>query len=118
MKKVQDAVPMRNDHIAALEEFESTMSPDSLVQWRMAVELWEKDSSAPNPFKATRRSTYFGNGSICISNVYSAITEHAAHLVISKEVEETEDPFAATSAVAEVHASMMISMGMQLEEDQ
>ena len=47
----------------------------------------------------------------------SAITEHAARLEISKEV-EAEDPFATTTAVTEVHASMMISMGMQLEEDQ
>ena len=52
------------------------------------------------------------NGSIL------AITEHAAHLEISKEVEATEDPFATTMAVTDVHASVMISMGMQLEEDQ
>ena len=61
MKKVQDAVPLRNDHIVALEELESTMSQDSLVQWRTAVELWENDSTAPNPFKATRRSTIIQN---------------------------------------------------------
>jgi len=60
MKKVRDAAPMRNDHIVALEELETTMSQDSLVEWRTAVELWEKDSNAPNPFKATRRSTYSG----------------------------------------------------------
>ena len=119
MKKVQDAVPLRNDHIVALEELESTMSQDSLVQWRTAVELWENDSTAPNPFKATRRSTYYSQyGIICIFNMsISAITEHAARLEISKEV-EAEDPFATTTAVTEVHASMMISMGMQLEEDQ
>jgi len=118
MKKMQDAVPMRNDHIAALEELETTMSQDSLVEWRMAIELWEKDSNAPNPFKATRRSTYSEYVNLCIANtLISAITEHAARLEISKEV-EGEDPFAMTTAVAEVHASVMISMGMQLEEDQ
>jgi len=118
MKRVQDAVPMRNDHIVALEELESTMSQDSLVQWRTAVELWEKDSNAPNPFKATRRSMYLGCDSIDVSNsLIPAITEQAARLEISKEV-EAEDPFAMTTAVAEVHASVMISMGMQLEEDQ
>lgn len=119
MKKIRDAVPTRNDHIIALEELESTISPDSLTQWRTAVELWERDSSAPNPFKAERRSAYYpaviyinSNGSIL------AITEHAARLEISKEVEATEDPFATTTAVTDVHASVMISMGMQLEEDQ
>jgi hypothetical protein len=59
MKKVQDAVPLQNDLIFALEELECTMSQDSLVQWRTAVELWEKDSNATNPFKATRRSMYY-----------------------------------------------------------
>ena len=59
-----------------------------------------------------KRDSYNSNISI------SAITEHAARLEISKEVEETEDPFATTTAVTEVHASVMISMGMQLEEDQ
>jgi hypothetical protein len=54
----------------------------------------------------------------CVANsLISAITEHAVRLELSKEVEE-EDPFAMTTAVAEVHASVMISMGMQLEEDQ
>ena len=33
MKKVRDAAPMRNDHIVALEELETTMSQDSLVEW-------------------------------------------------------------------------------------
>lgn len=102
----------------ALEELETTMSQDSLVEWRTAVELWEKDSNAPNPFKATRRCTYVGYDNIRVANtLISAITEHLACLEISKEV-EAEDPFATTTAVAEVHASMMISMGMQLEEDQ
>jgi len=59
-----------------------------------------------------QRDSYDSNISI------SAITEHAARLEISKEVEATEDPFATTTAIMEVHASVMISMGMQLEEDQ
>jgi len=54
MKKIQDAIPARNDHIVTLEELESTISPDSLTWWRIAVELWEQDSNAPNPFKAER----------------------------------------------------------------
>jgi hypothetical protein len=119
MKKVREAVPTRDDHIVALDELESTIAPDNLTQWRIAVELWERDSNAPNPFKAERRSA------CCLGMIYinsnsssSAITEHAARLEISKEVEATEDPFAMTTAVTEVHASVMISMGMQLEEDQ
>ena len=119
MKKIQDAIPARNDHIVALEELESTISPDSLMQWQIAVELWEQDSNVPNPFKAEWQSVCCPDMIYINSNGSSLeITEHAACLKISKEVEATEDPFATTTAVTEVHAPMMISMGMQLEEDQ
>ena len=55
MKKIQDAVPMRNDQILTFQSFQATI-PDELVsQWSAAVELWEKDSNALNPFKAEKR---------------------------------------------------------------
>jgi len=55
MKKIQDAAPMRNDHILAFQAFEETIPEELVAQWRAAVELWENDSNAPNPFKAEKR---------------------------------------------------------------
>lgn len=55
MKKIQDAVPMRNDQIIAFQDFEATISDELVTQWRAAVELWEEDPNAPNPFKVEKR---------------------------------------------------------------
>jgi len=54
MKKIQDAVPMRNDQILAFQSFQATIPVELVAQWSAAVELWEKDSNAPNPFKAEK----------------------------------------------------------------
>ena len=51
MKKIQDAVPMRNDQILAFQSFEATIPGELVAEWRAAVELWESDSNTPNPFK-------------------------------------------------------------------
>ena len=55
MKKIQDAVPMRNEQILAFHDFEATISVELVAQWRAAVELWEDDPNAPNPFKMEKR---------------------------------------------------------------
>jgi len=55
MKKIQDAVPMRNDQILAFQDFEATLSNELVTQWRAAVELWEDDPNAPNPFKVEKQ---------------------------------------------------------------
>jgi len=55
MKKIQDAVPMRNDQILAFQSFQATIPDELVAQWSAAMELWEKDSNAPNPFKVEKR---------------------------------------------------------------
>jgi len=55
MKKIQDVVPMRNDQILAFQSFEATIPLELVAKWRAAVELWESDSNAPNPFKVEKR---------------------------------------------------------------
>jgi len=60
MKKIQDAVPMRNNQILAFQDFEVTISDELVTQWRAAVELWEDNPNAPNPFKMEKwHKTYF-----------------------------------------------------------
>ena len=54
MKRIRDAAPMRNDQIFAFQSFEETIAVELVAQWRTAVELWEKDSNAPNPFKTEK----------------------------------------------------------------
>jgi hypothetical protein len=47
---------MRNDQILAFQDFEATIPTELVAQWRAAVELWETDPKAPNPFKVEKRS--------------------------------------------------------------
>ena len=54
MKKIQDAAPMRNDQILAFQSFEATVPTELVAEWQAAVELWERDSNAPNPFKVEK----------------------------------------------------------------
>jgi hypothetical protein len=60
MKKIQDAAPMRNEKILEFQGFEATIPVELVAQWRATVELWEKDSTAPNPFKAEKRRKPLG----------------------------------------------------------
>ena len=46
---------MRNDQILAFQAFEETIPEELVAQWRAAVELWENNSNAPNPFKVEKR---------------------------------------------------------------
>ena len=46
---------MRNDQILAFQSFEATVPAELVAEWRAAVELWERDSNAPNPFKVEKR---------------------------------------------------------------
>ena len=55
MKKIQDAAPMRNEQILVFQSFEATIPAEMVAEWRAVVELGERDSNAPNPFKAEKR---------------------------------------------------------------
>ena len=55
MKKIQDAAPMHNKQILVFQSFEATIPAEMVAEWRAAVELWERDSNAPNPFKAEKQ---------------------------------------------------------------
>ena len=60
LKKIQEAVPPRNEHIIALQDLESRLPPEKVSTWTTALELWESDSSHPNPFEATTKSKSIG----------------------------------------------------------
>ena len=59
LKKIQDAVPTRNEHILALEDLESVLPLEKMAAWKNALERWEKNSSCPNPFEAMTKCKSF-----------------------------------------------------------
>lgn len=56
LRKLKLAVPERNQQLWALEQMEISLPTKSVMEWHKAVELWEEDSSAMNPFINTQKS--------------------------------------------------------------
>jgi hypothetical protein len=50
LRKIKDAVTEKADHAWALVELELVVPPGDVEKWTVAVELWEHDNSATNPF--------------------------------------------------------------------
>lgn len=59
LKKIENAAPARCEQRETLRDLESSIPPDILNGWREAVETWEYDSSAGNPYKSN------SNGMLC-----------------------------------------------------
>jgi hypothetical protein len=123
LKKIQEAVPARNEHIIALQDLESGLPPEKVSAWTTALELWESDSSHPNPFEATTKSKSIGVTGITLLIWCAATSEHAVRLQLSNEAAEEEKISGAREAdcvasQSDIHPSIMISMGLQLEEEQ
>jgi hypothetical protein len=52
LRKVKEAVPTRDEHTLAFEEFNAALPVESTMEWTACVEAWERDSTKPNPFHA------------------------------------------------------------------
>ena len=83
MKKIQDAAPMRNEQFLAFQGFEATIPVKLVAQWRAAVELWEQDPTAPNPFKVEKQCKntlllYFAHADIAFYSGFGAANSAAA----------------------------------------
>ena len=58
LKKIQEVVPARSDHIVALRDLETVIEAEKLAAWKVALQQWENDSSYPNPFEAVARCKF------------------------------------------------------------
>lgn len=52
LKKIKEAAEARCDQRATLRDFEASIPPPILAIWREGIEEWERDSSAPNPYRS------------------------------------------------------------------
>ena len=59
MRKVKEAVPARDEHVLAFEEFNAALPEASTKEWTACVEAWEQDRTKPNPFHAELTSKLF-----------------------------------------------------------
>ncbi|KAG1877638.1 hypothetical protein DFJ58DRAFT_712347 [Suillus subalutaceus] len=50
-RKMEEAVKWEREHHIALYDLEGTIQPALLGEWGIEVEMWEEDSTHPNPFE-------------------------------------------------------------------
>ena len=56
-RKILDAAREMAVHTIGHQELEQTLHEDNIAEWTAAIELWEADTSLPNPFEVTSSGT-------------------------------------------------------------
>ncbi|OBZ74530.1 hypothetical protein A0H81_05788 [Grifola frondosa] len=107
LAKIKAAVPERNEHVAAFEEFTSSLPPQNVAEWTALVEAWEHDQSAPNPFEITHHSQY-----------YMTITQAAVRLELAQEDAARLKDGTTVVVHEQISGSTMVLTGLELEEHQ
>ncbi|KAF8883132.1 hypothetical protein BD779DRAFT_1444238, partial [Infundibulicybe gibba] len=100
LRKIKVAVKESNDRKFLHNQFESGLPKAAVEQWRCELDAWESDHNAPNPYRQR------------INNP----TKDAVRRALADE--ETRDDQAAYILHADISASSLISMGLDLEEQQ
>ncbi|KAF8442225.1 hypothetical protein L210DRAFT_3397494 [Boletus edulis BED1] len=101
LRKLKEAVPERNEHQEDLLEFERSLEArygEQLARWRADVEAWEKDMSKPNLFEVKSKS----------------VTQAAVRLQLAQEESDQVE----SSIHVDISPSVLISTGIDLEEQQ
>ncbi len=107
------------EQIESHHDFEKRLGPTVIEPWRTAVELWEADSSNPNPFSSAVKSNVDLSMSSCVMlTIRSAMTQHAVRLSLNEE----EAVLLAQGKLEVFHEDVtpciLISTGLDLEEQQ
>ncbi|RDB20624.1 hypothetical protein Hypma_012251 [Hypsizygus marmoreus] len=118
---MKEAIPARVEHRLVLEDFELAIPAATLMGWQSQVEAWEKDAKAKNPYKTEVKSECLpqdgANCPVLKVELFIAVSEHAVRLELAKEVEQSEIG-RDSDFLDEVHPSIMISTGLQIEDEQ
>ncbi|KAJ7081795.1 hypothetical protein B0H15DRAFT_786116, partial [Mycena belliarum] len=102
LDRIKKAVRLMVETQQELVEAEASLPVETLEPWTKAMELWEDDPSNPNPFDVTEKHESL----------------QAIRGRIAEEVKNTVEGDGSGDVVGDLHASEMISMGMQLEHQQ
>ncbi|KAJ6619067.1 hypothetical protein B0H10DRAFT_1947080 [Mycena sp. CBHHK59/15] len=118
LKKTKNAVPQMVETKFALDDMEESLSladvmcndgesrerKGTVEEWTEMAERWEKDPEAPNPFETRAKDDH-------LAQVRKDLAEEAA----AREAAGMEDAGAVRD---DMHITEMLSMGLQLEEQQ
>ena len=109
---------MHNNQFLAFRSFEETIPVKLVAQWHATVELWEKDSNAPNPFKTEKRCKGNFLSVFFLITCHLGISEHLVQMKLAEEVEERDWDMSIDASSDEDHPSVVILNGLHLEDDQ
>ncbi|KAJ7024514.1 hypothetical protein C8F04DRAFT_1270212 [Mycena alexandri] len=102
LERIQKAVGQMVEREQELLETEASLPAEIVKSWATAMELWESDSTKPNPFNVGEKHA----------------TLQAIRGRIAEETKDAVEGDAAGDVRGELHASEMVAMGMQLEQQQ
>ncbi|KAF8877970.1 hypothetical protein BD779DRAFT_1677037 [Infundibulicybe gibba] len=102
LRKIKVAVKERNDRRFLHNQFEAGLPDDDVKQWKIELDAWELDHSSPNPYE--RR--------------FKKPTQDAIRRTLAAEEAESMKQGTAYVLHADVSAHMLITMGLDLEEQQ
>ncbi|KAG1850227.1 hypothetical protein DFJ58DRAFT_716845 [Suillus subalutaceus] len=108
-RKLKAAVPECDQHVCDFEDFDNALEherPEQVVEWRLAVERWESDSSQENPFALTGK------------HMLLALTQAAVRLSLSQQEADNLEHGVDDSLHEEVSRSVLISSGMEIKDQQ
>ncbi len=69
LAKIKLAVPQRNAHTLAFQEYNEALPKEETDKWTQLVTAWEEDPSKPNPFMITRPCKF-------LRSLHSACTDY------------------------------------------
>ncbi|KAJ7077348.1 hypothetical protein C8R44DRAFT_655086 [Mycena epipterygia] len=102
LERIQKAVGEMVDKQQELAETEASLSRETVGPWTAAMELWELDPKNPNPFNVAEKHASL----------------EAIRGRIAEETKDAKEGDAEDDVRGDLHASEMITMGMQLEQEQ
>ncbi|KAF8871241.1 hypothetical protein BD779DRAFT_1613963 [Infundibulicybe gibba] len=102
LQKIKVAVKERNDRRFLHNQFEAGLPDDDVKQWKIELDAWELDHSSPNPYE----------------RCFKKPTQDAIRRTLAAEEAESMKQGTAYVLHADVSAHMLITMGLDLEEQQ
>ncbi|KAJ3007171.1 hypothetical protein NUW54_g3646 [Trametes sanguinea] len=102
LTRIKAAVPQREVHVAAFDEYHAALPSEQTSVWLKAVEAWEANPSNSNPFLAVR----------------SHITQATARMQLNKEDSDALRDGTAVILHQDFSSSTMLAAGLDLEEQQ
>jgi hypothetical protein len=102
LRKIQVAIQRSTEQLEAFKLFSSVLDPEQVTEWLSEMTAWEEDpSSTPNPFR----------------NRMQGLTQADVCLALAQEDQQNLKKHT-ESVQSDVSPSMMINMGIELEDQQ